>query len=193
MVYAAKLAIYNFGLFVAPYDSPEVEGFRLREPGNFLSAERSDGFVGRSGYDGEEGPESWGVQVFPRFIEGSGFSTAPSSLSMWADLESLMAFTYSGVHADALKHARDWQVEKRWPALVLWWTKGRPDWREAVERFELLHDHGPGPFAFHFKDPYGPDGEKTSIDRARVRELAARNAERNREMLAHVHSIGRLA
>ena len=24
------LAIYNFGLHVAPYDSPAVEGFRLR-------------------------------------------------------------------------------------------------------------------------------------------------------------------
>jgi hypothetical protein len=84
-------------------------------------------------------------------------------------------------------------MERRRAAALLWWTKTRPDWREAVERFEHLHDHGPGPFAFHFKDPYGPDGDKTSIDRARVRELAALNAERNREILAHVLSIGRLA
>ncbi len=188
---AAKLAIYNFGLFVAPYESPEVEGFRLREPANFSAAERSHGFLGRSGYPGEPGPRSWGPQVFPRFIEGSGFTSAPSSFSLWADLESLMAFTYNGVHADALKHARDWQQERRWPALVLWWTQqGRPDWAEAVERFEHLHDHGPGPKAFNFKEPYGPDGEKTTIDRARVRELAALNAERQKDLLAHVLSMG---
>ena len=186
---AAKLAIYNFGLFVTPYDTPAVEGFRLREPSNFLAAETAQGFIGRSGYDGESGPESWGQQVFPRFIEGSGFDTAPSSLSLWADLESLMAFSYSGVHADALKHARRWQVERRWPALVLWWTQGRPDWAEAVGRFEQLHDHGPGPTAFHFKDPYGPDSERISVDRARVRELAALNAERHKDILDHVLSL----
>jgi hypothetical protein len=182
----AKLAIYNFGLFVAPYGSPEIEGFRLREPANFLAAETAEGFIGRSGYDGEIGPESWGQQVFPRFIKGSGFETAPSSLSMWADLESLTAFSYSGVHADALKHGRKWQVERRWPALVLWWTDSRPNWSDGVERFERLHDHGTGPDSFNFKDPYGPDGERISIDRARVRELAALNAERHKDLTAHV-------
>ncbi|OJF90795.1 hypothetical protein AX760_23875 [Pararhizobium antarcticum] len=45
----AHLAIYNFGLFVAPYDSPGVEGFRLREPINFEAATRSTGFIRRSG------------------------------------------------------------------------------------------------------------------------------------------------
>jgi hypothetical protein len=185
---AAKLAIYNFGLFVAPYESEAVEGFRLREPANFAAAECAAGFLGRSGYDGEPGPDCWGEQVFPRFIEGSGFDWAPSSLSLWADIESLMAFSYSGVHADALKHAKNWQVERQWPALVLWWTEARPDWSEAVARFERLHDHGPGPVAFHFKDPYGPDGEKASIDRARMRDLAALNAERHEGILAHVLS-----
>ncbi|WP_312404974.1 DUF3291 domain-containing protein [Rhizobium sp.] len=189
MTSAAKLAIYNFGLFVASYDSPAVEGFRLREPANFSAAECAEGFIGRSGYEGEPGPESWGTQVFPRFINGSGFEWAPSSLSLWADLESLMAFSYSGVHADALKHAKNWQVEKQWPALVLWWSEGRPDWAEAVERFEYLHDHGPGPSAFHFKDPYGYHGERISIDRTRVRELAALNAERHKHLMAHVLSM----
>ncbi|MBW6423793.1 DUF3291 domain-containing protein [Rhizobium sp. XQZ8] len=187
---AAKLAIYNFGLFVAPYESPEVDGFRLREPANFLAAERSHGFLGRSGYPGEGGPESWGPQIFPHFIAGSGFEWAPSSLSLWADLESLMAFTYNGVHADALKHAHGWQQKRQWPALALWWTEIRPDWAEAVGRFEYLYEHGPSFEAFNFKEPYGPDGGKTTIDRARVRELATLNAERQKDLLAHVLSVG---
>lgn len=89
------LAVYNFGLHVDAYESPRVEGFRLREAPNFEAATRAEGFVGRSGYDGEPGPESWGEKVYPRFLQGSGFTDAPSSLSLWTGLEALMAFTYN--------------------------------------------------------------------------------------------------
>ena len=95
-----------------------------------------------------------GARVFPRFILGSGFDSAPSSLSVWKDIESLMAFAYSGVHADALKHARNWNVKPSWPPLVLWWVDGRhiPDWSEGVERLEHLHDNGATARAFTFKE-----------------------------------------
>lgn len=152
---AAKLAIYNFGLFVASYDSPEVEGFRLREPSNFLAAESAEGFAGRSGYEGDPGPESWGQQVFPRFINGSGFDTAPSSLSLWDDLESLMAFTYSGVHADALKHAKNWQVEKRWPALVCGGPRPAPTGTRPSSGSSICTTMGRGRGLFISKIPTG--------------------------------------
>jgi len=185
------LAMYNFGLHVAPYDSPAVEGFRLREAANFEAAARAHGFIARSGYDGEAGPACWGKQVFPRFIEGSGFATAPSSLSLWADIESLMAFTYNGVHADALKHARHWNVKQRWPALVLWWvdTDVVPEWKDGVARLERLHDDGPSAAAFTFKQPYGGDGNITAIDRERVKRLAAANAAGQGDLLAHVLTL----
>lgn len=185
----ARLAMYNFGLHVAPYDSKAVEGFRLREAANFEAAARASGFIGRSGYTGE--PGSWGPQAFPRFIEGSGFDTAPSSLSLWTDIESLMAFSYGGVHADALKHARHWNVRASWPALVLWWVglHHRPDWSEAVERFEHLADHGPSARGFTFKTPFGPDGAACQIDRVRVKDLTAQNAETQSDLLAHVLTL----
>jgi hypothetical protein len=188
---AVRLAMYNFGLHVAPFESDAVEGFRLREPANFEAARRACGFIGRSGYAGEPGMQSWGRQVFPRFIEGSGFDSAPSSLSLWADIESLMAFSYSGVHADALKHARHWNVKASWPALVLWWVDAqhRPDWTEAVERFEHLADHGPSGRGFTFKRPFGADGGETEIDRARVKDLATRNAKTQGDLLAHVLTL----
>jgi hypothetical protein len=186
-----QLAIYNFGLFVADYESPEVEGFRLREPLNFEAASRADGYIGRSGYEDEPGPESWGEKIYPRFIKGSGTDSAPSSLSLWADIESLMAFTYNGVHADALKHARNWNRRQQWPPLVLWWVeKGQiPQWRDGVERLEHLHDHGPAPCAFTFKTPYGPDGHPVVIDRARVREKADRNKPTQNDMLEIVRTL----
>lgn len=187
----ARLALYNFGLHVGPYESDAVEGFRLREGANFEAAACASGFIGRSGYAGEPGPECWGKQVFPRYIEGSGFTSAPSSLSLWADIESLMAFSYSGVHADALKHARHWNVKQAWPALVLWWVPGahRPNWSEAVARFEYLADHGPSRYAFTFKAPFGRDGARAEIDRNRVKELAAGNAETQGDLLEHVRTL----
>jgi len=185
------LALYNFGLHVDGYESPRVEGFRLREPLNFEAADRAEGFVGRSGYDGEPGPESWGAKTYPRFIEGSGFVDAPSSLSLWVDLETLMAFTYSGVHADALKHARNWNQKQAWPPLVLWWVAEgqRPAWADGVGRLEYLADHGPSPYAFSFKAAFCPDGKPIAVDRARVRTVAERNIARQQDLLAHVKTL----
>ncbi|MDQ0456504.1 DUF3291 domain-containing protein [Rhizobium paknamense] len=185
------LAIYNFGLHVGPSGDPRIDGFLHREPFNWQAALRSEGFVARSGYQGEPGPESWGLQVFPRFIEGSGFESGPSSLSLWHDLESLMAFTYSGVHADALKNARHWNQKQSWPPLVLWWVKAgsKPDWRDAVMRLEHLADHGPSAFAFTFKTAFDPFGLPASIDRGRVKAISASNLKRQADLLEAVLTL----
>jgi hypothetical protein len=114
-----------------------------------------------------------------------------SSLSLWQDIESLMAFTYTGVHADALKHARNWNVVQEWPPLVLFWVPAgrRPDWAEAVKRLEMLADHGPTPEAFSFKSAFGPDGSALTIDRARVKALAAENASGQADLLERVGTL----
>lgn len=186
-----QLAMYNFGLHVAPYDAPEVQGFLRREPLNFAAAERASGFVARSGYDGEPGPKSWGFQVFPRFIEASGHDSGPSSLSVWADIESLMAFSYAGVHAEALKNARNWNTRNDWPPLVLWWIEAgrRPDWEQAAERLEWLHDHGASPRAFTFKQAYGPGGAPLEIDRGRVKALIEANAPGQSDLLEQLKHL----
>ncbi|WP_440980661.1 DUF3291 domain-containing protein [Shinella sumterensis] len=185
------LAVYNFGIHVDEYESDRVAGFRLREPFNFEATSRAEGYIGRSGYDEVPGPESWGEKVYPRFLAGSGFEDAPSSLSLWSSLESLVAFTYDGVHADALKHARNWNQRQAWPALVLWWVKEgtRPVWADGAERLEHLADHGPTPRAFTFKKPFCPDGEPIVIDRDRVKTIGARNAVGQRDLLAAVRLL----
>jgi hypothetical protein len=185
------LAAYNFGLHVDDYESPRVEGFRLREPLNFEAASRAEGYVSRSGYDDVPGPESWGEKVYPRFIKGSGFEDAPSSLSLWANLEALMAFTYNGVHADALKHARNWNQKQAWPSLVLWWVPDglRPVWADGAERLEYLHDNGPTPRAFTFKVAFRPDGNPLAINREHVKARAGRNADGQEDLLAAVKML----
>ena len=183
--------MYNFGRHVADFDAPEVLGFRLREPLNFAAAESAVGFIGRSGYDGEPGPESWGEQVFPHYLAESGRESGPSSLSLWADIESLMAFSYNGVHAEALKNARHWNTKNRWPPVVLWWVEAghQPNWTEAVSRFDMLDRDGPSPQAFNFKVPFNHDGTRLAIDRARIRALVAENASGQAGLLAQVSQL----
>jgi hypothetical protein len=182
------LAIYNFGIHVDTSDSAAVRGFVLREPMNFAAAERAPGFIARSGYKGVPGPRSWGPLVFPRFLAEHGAADGVSSLSLWRDIESLMAFTYTGVHADALKHARNWAVVQEWPPMVLFWVPAgrRPDWEEGAKRLEMLFDHGSGPQCFTFKEPCDPDGRPTKIDRALMKQLAAENLAAQGEMLETV-------
>jgi hypothetical protein len=174
-----RLAVYNFGMFREPADSAVNQGFRDREGANFLAAEQAVGFVGRAGYEGETDCPSWGEQVYPRFYIERGDGGSPSTLSLWENLESLFAFAYSGIHAEALGRAADWFVEKQWPAYVLWWAETVPEWREAVIRFEQLHDRGPSPQAFNFKTPFDRHGAVTAVDREATRRLADSNRRRH--------------
>ena len=172
------LAIYNFNNFRVRSGEPINQGFHDRNDVNFLAAEISEGFVARSGYEGEEGPSSWGPQVFPRFYVENGDGWAPSSLSLWRDLPSLFAFSYSGIHVEAMQNARQWFDRHTWPPYVLWWVREGhvPTWQEGVERLEHFHDHGSSSVAFDFKKPFDPHGNPTSIDRTAVQRQKAKNA-----------------
>jgi hypothetical protein len=167
---ASRLALYNFGMFRRPSGDPANRGFHDRNDPNLRAAEASDGFIARSGYPDEAGPPSWGVQVFPRFHVDNGDGWAPSTLSLWQDLASPMAFAYDGIHAEALSRAGDWFVRGHWPRYVIWWVAADhvPDWSEGVDRFEALHDHGPTRHAFDFKHAFDAAGNPVVVDRAAV-------------------------
>jgi len=166
-----RLAIYNFNNFRLPSEHPANDGFHARNDLNFTAAEMCDGFLARSGYEGDPGPESWGEQVFPRFYIDNGGGTAPSTLSLWQDLPSLFAFVYADIHLEAMKNARLWFDRHAWPPYVLWWVDDghRPHWAEGVERLEYLHDHGNSSYAFDFRQPFDENGNPTRIDKAAVK------------------------
>lgn len=171
------LALYTFGQFIEAADHPSNQGFHDRNDANLAAVDRAHGLIGRSGYDDDPGPESWGPQVYPRFFrDRHGDEWSPSTLSLWQDIESIWAYTYSGIHAEALTKARGWFQKGDWPPLVLWWALERPDWAEAVRRHEHLYDHGPSPHAFGFRQAFDAAGAPLIVDRARVREIAALNA-----------------
>jgi len=172
-----RAALYTFGIFIQPSEHPDNDGFHARNDPLLLAVEQAAGFVARSGYPDEPGPEPWGLHVWPRFYEERGDGWSPATLSLWQDLESIMAFAYFGLHAEALAHGREWFRQPEWPPYVVWWVDDGhvPEWREAVERHEYLHDHGPSAHAFNFKQPFNALGNGTTVDRGRVKATADRN------------------
>jgi len=78
-----RLALFTFGIFREPAEHPVNDGFHTRNDSILAAVEHSDGFVARSGYDGEPGPASWCVQVYPDFYIERGDGWSPETLSLW--------------------------------------------------------------------------------------------------------------
>ena len=179
-----RLALYTFGVFRERADEPANDGFRARNDVNLSAVEISQGFIARSGYDGDPGPASWGVQAYPRFYVERGDGWSRSTLSLWENLIAPMAFCYGGIHAEALRHGREWFLKPEWPPYSLWWAAPGhiPTWTEAVERYHILADHGPTAKAFDFKKPFDESGEVAVIDRLELKEITRANEKRQREL-----------
>ena len=175
----ARLAFMTIGLLNEPFGHPRVQGFADRLDANFAAAEASEGFIGRSVLDEATGEETWGAWAAPTIFHGGEYlNRTPETLSLWQDLESVFAFAYHGVHAEALNNRKEWLVHARWPNYVAWWVRDdhTPSWQEACERYDRLEREGASPEAFHFKQPFGPDGQPARIDRDVVRRKAAQYA-----------------
>ena len=112
-----------------------------------------------------------------RFHVERGDGWTPATLSLWQDLESLAAFAYAGIHAEATSHGHEWFQQGQWPSHAAWWVAaGRTlDWATAAARLKHLHDHGPRAHAFDLAHPFTADGRATKIDRAVVETKAMRN------------------
>jgi len=172
------LAAYTFNEFLDRYQSDLIKGFREAEPHAFRTIEAAEGFIARSGYDVEPGPETWGTQVFPRYWKDNGDGFAPSTLSLWTSAEALMAATFHGIHGKAYRRGAEWHAHPApWPNYALWWVAKdhQPDWAEAVRKIEHLGDHGPTETAFTFKALFDPEGRSFKPDTAKIKRLAASN------------------
>lgn len=168
-----RLALYTFGQFIEPSEHPNNNVFHDVGDAVLKAIEQASGFVARSGYASDPGPESWGAEIYPRFFQDNGDGWSPATLSVWADLESPMAATYFGFHAKSLARGREWMQKPTWPPLVLWWLPDDtlPVWQEGASRLELLHDKGPTPDAFTFKSPFDSFGRIAQIDRTKLNRL----------------------
>jgi Domain of unknown function (DUF3291) len=169
-----QLALYTFGIFLKPADDPANDGFQRRSDPIMALVDKSPGLIARSGHEGDPGPLSWGTQVYPRYYAEAGDGWCPSTLSVWKDMESAMAFSYFGLRAEALAFGREWFPKPEWPPYAAWWIQGGkfPSWTKAVVRHERLHDHGPSPHVFNFKAAFDANGREIKMDRANIRQMS---------------------
>lgn len=154
-----KLALYTFRVFRKPAEDPANDGFHAINDPVFERVAEAPGFLGAASYEDQPGQWNAGEQVWPRFYEERGDGWSPATLSLWRDVAAVRDFSYSGLHAVALKRARDWFDAGPWPSHAAWWVASDhlPSWPEAVLRFEHIADHGPSARAFLLGEPFSPE------------------------------------
>jgi hypothetical protein len=129
------------------------------------------------------GLHSWGELVCPQFLAAELHPNVARTLSLWRSLESVFAYSYAGLHREALALREQWFRRPEYPNHVIWWVGDDhvPTFIESTARLEQLHSSGPGRHAFDFKHAFDPVGNPMALDRALAKEIAARNALRDRE------------
>ena len=174
-----NVAFFTFGILREAADHPQMQAFWESSSHNFEVAEQSDGFIAHSRSKPDSEDYDWGESQVCQFFREAEFGRAQitGTLSLWKDLESVFAFAYVESHAEALSHRKEWFLKPEWPTYVAWWVPGghTPEWSEAVEHHQYLHDHGSSPYAFDFKQPFGTNGEPIELDRALIRVKIERN------------------
>jgi Domain of unknown function (DUF3291)/SnoaL-like domain len=173
-----RVAFMTIGLLHETYEHPRTQSFSDRSGSNFLAAEASEGFIGYTSYPGPNDEQLWGMCVFPTNFQSEDYANrVATTLSLWQDLESVFAFAYNGVHAEALSKRKEWFLLPRWPSYVAWWVNDDhiPSWKEASTQYDKLHQEGSAPQAFDFKHPFGTDGRPMQIDREAAKRKAAQH------------------
>ena len=151
------LAQVNIGRFLAPIDSPIMEGFRAQlDPINAL-ADQSPGFIWR--LQTEDG-DATAIRPY------AGDDLMAINMSVWDSLEALQQFVYKSHHVRTLRGRDQWFEPIEGPILALWWIPDGhiPTVQEAVERLAHLKAHGPTPHAFTFRTPFSPPDGRSEVD-----------------------------
>jgi heme-degrading monooxygenase HmoA len=153
-VSAWQLAQINIGRFLAPTDDPRLADFMDALDRINALAEGQPGFVWR--LTGEGSNNATEIRVFDDPMMAM-------NMSVWESLEALAAFVYRSDHREVMRRRREWFEVPAEAFQALWWVSaGRvPTPHEGRERLEALRRDGPSPFAFTFREPFGPPGAAT--------------------------------
>lgn len=140
------LAELNFGTLRYDWGDPRIEEFQSALGKVAAIAERSPGFIWQMDEDQMDV-----AQQDPSGPFGDNPRTA-STLSVWADVESLVFFVERSVHGRYLRRAEDWFEPGDRGHLVLWWVPmgHKPTLAEGMKRYRMLREDGPSDAAFDF-------------------------------------------
>ena len=140
------LAELNFGTLRYDWDDPRIAPFQSVLGKVGAIAQRCPGFIWQMDED-----EMDAAQRDPAGPFGAKPRTA-STLSVWADAQSLWFFVERSVHGRYLRRAGEWFEPEDRGHLVLWWVPEghRPGLAEGMARFRQLRSRGPSKDAFDF-------------------------------------------
>ena len=142
-----QLAQVNIAKMRAPLDSPVMRDFTARIQEINALADRSPGFVWRTGL-------SDGASYLRPFDDDSLLF----NLSVWESIEHLRDYVYQGTHRELFQDRQRWFEPMAQPHLALWRVpRGhQPSVAETKERLEHLRKHGETPVAFSFRKAFPP-------------------------------------
>jgi uncharacterized protein DUF3291 len=174
-----RLAFMTLGVLKKPVGHAEVQGFVDRLASVYAAADGSIGFFARSVRDVKTWEHSWGPVVRPRCTPPElALDQLAMTLSLWNSLEAVAAYSYSGLHAEALARREEWFLKGPWPSYVAWWVSEdhRPRWSEGTDRLDHLHTQGSSPQAFHFREPFDAHGQRVKLDPSKVAAAKSRSS-----------------
>lgn len=170
------LAFTTVAVFLERPGRSEVQGFFDRSPATMVSTGKFDGHIPGSAriyIHPDTPPYPVEERGHPLFYQPGQHAGIGCTVSLWRSLESVFAFAYSGRHAEALTHRKEWFLPGSWPTYAAWWVDDghAPSFTEAADRLDHLHAHGSSAFAFNFKAPFDATGAGTAVDRERAKQL----------------------
>ncbi|MFF3685945.1 DUF3291 domain-containing protein [Streptomyces sp. NPDC002187] len=135
------LAQTNVSRLKYPLDSEELRPFVDAEASVYSDAEEAGGFVWR--HTSGDCEDRSGLRVF-----NDDFLVV--NVSVWQDLQALMAFMYRGPHRDVMARRHEFFERVDEAMSAMWWIPAghRPSLKEAEQRLIHLREHGPTPYAF---------------------------------------------
>lgn len=79
-------------------------------------------------------------------------------MSVWESVESLADYVYRSDHVRFLRRRREWFQRLGEAHQAMWWLPAGivPTLDEGMGRIAALRAHGPSPYAFTFRERFGP-------------------------------------
>lgn len=163
----SRLAVLTFGIFQNGIENSTLPTFYQRSPSVMAIAQQTPGFIKLTGDKSDR------TEPHAKYLSDTDLIGTSELITLWKDLESLFAFVYNGLHAEALNKRSQWFVKGAFPPYVLWWVADDyiPDWLEAYARLEHLHEHGSTAYAFDFKQPFDAEGTAVQVDRVLAKSI----------------------
>ncbi len=140
------LAQINLARATTPLDDPSLDDFTSRLAELNALADESPGFV-------------WRLQTEDGDATGIRISDDPQllvNLSVWESNEALYGYAYRSEHMSVMRRRKEWFEPYGSAYIALWCVPAGsvPTVEDGINRLEHLDEHGPGEYAFGFRQKF---------------------------------------